>query len=404
MKVRPSNTSVMEGAVAVAKAVQAARPQVISAYPITPQTHIIESLAQMVADGELDAEYIRADSEFSAASICCGASATGVRSYTASGSQGLALMAEVIFNIAGMRLPVVLTGANRMLSAPISLQPDYNDAMLLRDSGVIELYVESAQEAYDAHLQAFKIAEDHDVLLPALVCLDGYVLTHVFEPVRTLAQADVDEFLPPYEPLHLVDPAHPTVFGCYSDETNSTEARYIQYQASMRAKAVIERVADEYRERFGLYHGGLIDTYRMEDAEIALVAMGSTVSTLRVAVDELRSAGERVGLIKIRAFRPFPVEALRRAVRGVRIVAALDKAISMGMGGILAYEVRAALYNTNERPLVMGFMAGYGGREVTPEMAGEIVERSRRALADGVPPDEPIFTSLCREILPEGVR
>lgn len=394
--------SVMEGSMAVARAVKACRPAVISAYPITPQTHIIEDLAEMVANGELDAEYIRADSEFSAASILAGASATGVRTYTASSSQGLLLMTEVIYYLAGARLPVVITGANRQISVPLGLQPDHRDSMSFRDAGIIELYVENVQEAYDTHIQAFKIAEDRGILLPIMVCMDGFVLTHVFEPVKTFDQADVDAFLPPYEPVHYLDPDKPMVFGSYTDDVNTLEFYYLTQQAVLRAKGKIEAVAREYEKSFGHYHGGLIDTYGTEDAEVILVAMGSTVGTLREAVDVLRGEGVKVGLIKVRSFRPFPGEELRRAVGWAGAVAVLDRAISFGFQGVLATDVKAALYDvpSERRPLVLGVMAGFGGREVTLDTVRGIVDRARRAL-DGSPnpPDEPEFIGLKPELL-----
>jgi pyruvate ferredoxin oxidoreductase alpha subunit len=394
-----ANLSVMEGSMAIAQAIKACRPAVISAYPITPQTHIIEILAHMVANGELDAEYIRADSEFSAISIIAGASATGVRAYTASASQGLLLMTEVIYYLAGSRLPVVLTGANRQVSAPIGLQPDHQDTLSFRDAGMIELYVESAQEAYDTHIQAFKIAEDHQVLLPVMVCVDGYVLTHVYEPVRTFDQAAVDAFLPPYAPLHYLTPDNPMIFGSYVDETNALEFRYMTHQAMQHAKMKIEAVAREYQATFGLYHGGLIDTYGTEDAEVILVAMGSTVSTLREAVDYLRAEGTRVGLVKIRCYRPFPSEALRQAVGKAGAVVALDRALSMGFQGVVAADVKAALYDAPQRPLVLGMLAGYGGREVTLDTARTIVDRARRAIDAGVANAEAEFIGLKPELL-----
>ncbi len=313
-------------------------------------------------------------------------------------------MTEVIYNMAGARLPVVLTGANRQLSAPIGLQPDHQDTLLLRDSGLIELYVESAQEAYDTHLQAFKIAEDPAVLLPIVVCLDGYILTHVFEPVRTLSQDAVDAFLPPYRPRHVLAPDRPEIFGSYTDEANTLEVRYLAHQASLRAGEVIERTAREYERRFGLYHGGLIDTYALDDAEIVLVAMGSMVSTLRQAVDGLRERGQKVGLVKVRSYRPFPAEGLRAALRGVGAVAVLDKGLSMGFGGILAADVRAALCNVKDAPLVLGLMAGYGGREVTLEGVDEIVALADQALQQGRVDDPCVFFGLRAEILPEDGR
>lgn len=392
--------SVMEGSMAIAQAVKACRPAVISAYPITPQTHIIEFLAQMVANGELDAEYIRADSEFSAASILAGASATGVRTYTASSSQGLLLMTEVIYYLAGTRLPVVLTGANRQITAPIGLQPDHQDTMSFRDSGLIELYVEDVQEAYDAHIQAFKIAEDHDILLPVMVCMDGFVLTHVFEPVKTFSQADVDAFLPPYDPIHYLTPEKPMVFGSGTDEANTMEFHYMGHQATLRARDKIEAVAREYETAFGHYRGGLIDTYATEDAEVILVAMGSVIGTLREAVDVLRGEGVKVGLVKVRSFRPFPAEALRRAIGHAGAVAVLDRSLSFGYQGILATDVKTALYDGPQRPLVIGLMAGFGGREVNLETAREIVQRTQRALDTRQVPNETEFIGLKTETLP----
>jgi pyruvate ferredoxin oxidoreductase alpha subunit len=391
--------AVMEGSLAIAHAVKACRPAVIAAYPITPQTHIIEALAQMVEHGELDAEYICADSEFSAASIVAGASATGVRTYTASASQGLLLMTEVIYYLAGSRLPVVFTGANRQVSAPIGLQPDHQDSLSLRDAGLIQLYVESAQEAYDTHLQAFKIAEDHQVLLPTMVCVDGFALTHVYEPVKIFDQATVDAFLPPYDPLYYLSPDKPMIFGSHVDETNALEFHFMTQQAMKRAQAKIEQVAREYEAMFGHFHGGLIDTYATADAEVIFIAMGSTVSTLREAVDELRAGGIKVGLIKLRSYRPFPTEAIRQAVGRAGAVAVFDRALSMGFHGIVATDVKAALYDLPHRPLVLGLLAGYGGREVTIDVARDIADRARRAIDAGLSSAEPEFIGLKPELL-----
>ena len=393
--------SVMEGSMAIAQAVKACRPAVISAYPITPQTHIIEFLAQMVANGELDAEYIRADSEFSAASILAGASATGVRTYTASSSQGLMLMTEMFYYLAGTRLPVVFTGTNRQITAPIGLQPDHQDTMSLRDTGMIELYVEDVQEAYDTHLQAFKIAEDHDILLPVMVCMDGFVLTHVYEPVKIFDQADVDAFLPPYEPVHYVTPELPMVFGSGTDDVNTMEFHYINHQAALRARDKVAAVARQFESAFGHHHGGLIDTYATEDAEVILVAMGSVIGTLREAVDILRREGIQVGLIKVRCYRPFPAEALRQAVAHSGIVAVLDRALSYGYQGVLATDVKTALYDAGQRPLVLGLMAGFGGREVNLDTARQIVQSARRALDMGSVPQEAEFIGLKTETLPQ---
>ena len=316
------------------------------------------------------------------------------------------LMTEVIYYLAGTRLPVVFTGANRQITAPIGLQPDHQDTLSLRDAGIIELYVEDVQEAYDTHVQAFKIAEDHDVLLPVIVCVDGFILTHVFEPVRIFDQASVDAFLPPYKPLHYLTPEKPMVFGSISDDANTSEFRYMTQQAILRAKEKIEAVGREYESVFGHYHGGLIDTYAAEDAEVILVAMGSTVGTLREAVDVLRGQGVRVGLVKVRCFRPFPGEALRQALGHAGAVAVLDRALSIGFQGVLATEVKAALYDApgDQRPLVLGMLAGFGGREVTLDSVREIVDRCRRALDAGrAPADEAQFIGLRPELLPAQV-
>jgi pyruvate ferredoxin oxidoreductase alpha subunit len=398
------STSVMEGSMAIAQAVKACRPAVISAYPITPQTHIVEFLARMVAEGELDAEYVRVDSEFSAASVIGGASATGVRAYTASSSQGLLLMTEVIYYLAGTRLPVVLTGANREVSAPIGLQPEHQDSQSLRDTGLIQLYVESGQEAYDAHIQAFKIAEDHHVLLPLMVCVDGYTLTHAFEPITTFDQAAIDAFLPAYEPVHSLDPARPATFGGIADETNALEFHYLLQEAMQQAKKCIEQVAQEYKNAFGHFHGGLIDCYATQDAEIILVAMGSHVSTLREAIDQLRALGIKVGLLKVRSFRPFPADELRQAVKGAAVVVVLDRALSMGFQGVLTGDVKAALYDAPHRPLVLGMLASYGGREVTVEITRSIVDRARRIADHGMAASAMDFVGLKNELLDSQVR
>lgn len=404
---RQGTVSVMEGSLAIVQAIKACRPAVISAYPITPQTHIVEGLAHLVANGELNAQYIRADSEFSAASILAGASATGVRTYTASASQGLMLMTEVIYYLAGARLPVVLTGANRQITAPLGLQPDHQDTMSLRDSGIIQLYVEDVQEAYDTHIQAFRIAEDRDVLLPVMVCADGFVLTHVFEPVRIFDQETVDAFLPPYSPVHYLSPERPMVFGSYTDDANTLEAHYLNQQAILGAAEKVEAVAAAYRAAFGNHHGGLIDTYATDDAEVILVAMGSVIGTLREAVDGLRAKGIKVGLLKVRCFRPFPTAAVRAAVRHAGAVVVFDRALSLGSQGVLATDLKAALYDapSDERPLAIGLMAGYGGREVTLDTVSEVVDLARVALDSGqLPGQDASFVGLKPELLPVGAR
>jgi pyruvate ferredoxin oxidoreductase alpha subunit len=392
-------SSITEGSMAVAKAVKACRPDVISAYPISPQTHIVERLAEFVASGELNSQYLRVDSEFSAASVVYGASAAGSRTYTASASQGLALMTEVIFSMAGTRLPVVITAANRTLAAPISVQPDHQDAMTLRDSGIIQIYVENMQEAYDTHIQAFKIAEDKDILLPVMVCMDGWVLTHAYEPVEVFPDEEVQEFVGKYEPIQCLDPNNPITYGAYANEDKLMEYKYLMVEAQNNAKAKIEEIADLYKEKFNHYHGGLIEEYRTEDAEIILVAMGSLVSTIKVTVDEMRASGKKVGLIKVRSFRPFPKEAINIACKNAKVLAVLDKSYSVNIGGILATEVKSAFYNSDYRPLIQSFIAGIGGKEVNRDAIKRIVEDSEKVLINKKVEKETIFVNLDTQLI-----
>jgi pyruvate ferredoxin oxidoreductase alpha subunit len=286
------------------------------------------------------------------------------------------------------------------VTAPIGLQPDHQDTMSFRDAGLIELYVEDVQEAYDTHIQAFKIAEDHDILLPIMVCMDGFVLTHVYEPVKTFSQEDVDAFLPSYVPIHYMTPEKPMVFGSGTDEPNTMEFHYMGQQAALRAVDKIEVVAREFEASFGHYRGGLIDTYATEDAEVILVAMGSVIGTLREAVDIIRSEGTKVGLVKVRSFRPFPAEALRQAISHAGAVTVLDRALSYGYEGILATDVKSALYDAPKRPLILGMMVGFGGREVNLGTIREVVQRTQRALDTGIVPNQAEFIGLKTDTLP----
>ncbi|MDR3565136.1 MAG: pyruvate ferredoxin oxidoreductase [Negativicutes bacterium] len=372
--------SVMEGSLAVAHAIRACRPGVISAYPISPQTHIVEELAKFVADGELDAQYLRVDSEFSAASVVYGSSATGVRSYTASSSQGLLLMTEVMYAMAGTRLPVVMTGVNRTVSAPVTIQVDHQDTMALRDSGVIQLYVESAQEAYATHIQAFRLAEDHDVLLPVMVCMDGWVLTHSYNPVKLADQELVDRFLPPFKPVYRLDPKNPLTYGAIANDEVS-EFRLMQHQAMDRAKGKINQIAKEYETLFGDYFGGVIETYRTDDAETILVALGSVIGTIKDTVDDLRAAGEKVGVVKLRAYRPFPGEELLAAVKDAKRVIVIDKSLSVGQSGPVGTDTKNYFYN-RQAPPVFNILAGMGGREVNKEVIAAIVRKVVAAKGD----------------------
>ncbi|MFP4482120.1 MAG: transketolase C-terminal domain-containing protein [Thermovirgaceae bacterium] len=367
-------TAILEGSRAVAEAVCACRPDVVSVYPITPQTHILEDLAKFVASGRLKSQFVRADSEFSAASIVYGASAAGARAYTASASQGLLLMNEVIYAMASTRLPVLLTVVNRAVSAPITIQPDHQDSMSLRDTGALQIHVESMQEAYDAHVQAFRICEDPEVQLPLMVCLDGWVISHSYEPVTVFPEGAVSEFAGTFNPVQKLDPESPLTYGAYADQDVLMEYRYALMCAQEKAKEKIRAVTSEYRDVFGNFDGDLIDTYQVEDAEVVLVAMGSMVSTIRAAVDELRSQGRKVGLIKVRTFRPFPKEEIIEACAGVPVVAVLDKSLSVNTGGILATEMKNAFYGRAHQPVIVPFMAGLGGKDMNRRIVKDIVD------------------------------
>jgi len=371
----------IEGSMAVAQAVSLCRPNVICAYPITPQTHIVENLARMVADGSIKSEFINVESEFAAASVCLGASAAGARAYTATSSQGLMLMSEVLFNIAGLRLPVVLTCANRALSAPLSIWNDHEDSLALRDSGLIQIYVEDNQEAADAHIQAFRIAEDRRVMLPVMVCMDGFVLTHSFEPVDIPSQEEVDHFLPSYEPLYCLTPKRPLTFGSFAEPDKYMEARIALHKAVEESESVIAEVARDFERAFGRSYGELIQKYECEDAEVVLVAMGSVLGTIKDVVDELRAEGRRVGCLKVRTFRPFPKQAIREALSGIRRVVVLDKDISLGSGGILAAEIRDALFAQGASN-VGSLIIGLGGRDVSKQTIRKIFERCEKEVPE----------------------
>ena len=356
---------------AVAEAARLAKPKVIPVYPITPQTSISEYLAKFVADGELKAEYIRVESEHSAMSACVGASGAGVRVFTATSSQGLALMHEIVYAAAGLRNPIVMANANRALSAPLSIWNDQQDSIAERDSGWMQIYVESGQEALDSVLLSYRVSEDRDVLLPSMVCLDGFILTHTVEPVDIPSQEDVDSFLPEFQPQVILDPDEPMSLGTFTDPNYYMEARYEVEKAMERSRKIIERACREFSEMFGREYG-FVEEYCCEDAEIILVAMGSVCSTLRETVDELRDKGKAVGLLKVRVHRPFPAEEIKRAVRNASKVAVLDKNITFSVGGALYTEISALLRDRE----VYGFIVGLGGRDIIPAHINEIVRRT----------------------------
>nr|WP_320162680.1 transketolase C-terminal domain-containing protein [uncultured Methanoregula sp.] len=372
---------ITEGSHAVAEAVRLCRPQVVSAYPITPQTHIVEALADFVANNTLDAEYITVENELSALSACVGASAAGSRTYSATTSQGLMLMAEVVFNAAGMRLPIIMSIANRAMGAPLSIWNDMQDSISLRDAGWLQFYAEDNQEATDLHFLAYKVAEDPTIQLPAFVCFDGFILSHTYEPVDILSQEQVDSYLPKFAPAERLDAKDPISFGMYATPEYYLEFRYEMDEAQKRAKGVIAKYGKEFGHLFGRDYSALIEGYRLEDAETAIVAMGSICGTVKDAIDEMRAEGKKVGLLKIRVFRPFPSEEIAKALSHVKRVAVLDKNISLGgKGGATAIEVRDAMYGSTTP--IKGYVLGLGGRDIRKKDIKEIVSLSEKGVGD----------------------
>ncbi len=367
----------IEVSLAISEAVKQAKVDAVAAYPITPQTHIVEHLSELVADAELDAAFIPVESEHSAMSVCAGTAAAGARTYTATSSQGLALMNEILYIIPALRLPIVMTIANRALSGPISIWNDHSDIMGARDTGWIALFAENGQEAYDLTLQSFKIAEDHRVLLPISVNIDGFTLSHVIEPHEFLDQEEVDAFLPEYRPAVQLNPDQPVSMGMVGVPEIYAEAKKCQDEVLKNSEAVIKEVFAEFATRFGREYR-VVESYRAEGAETLLLTMGSVSETAMEAIDILRDRQQRsVGLIRLRLWRPFPVAELRRAVAGCRRLAVLDRAVSFGAtGGPVAEEVRSALYGIDGAPYVGSFIAGLGGRDITIDdfiaLAGQV--------------------------------
>ncbi len=365
-----------EVSIAIADAVKLARAEVIAAYPITPQTHIVEHLSELVANGELDAEYVTVESEHSAMSVAIGAVATGARTFTSTAAQGLALMHEMLFIASAMRLPVVMVVANRALSAPISIWNDHSDIMANRDIGWIQVWAENGQEAVDLTIQAFRIAEDKNVMFPMIVNIDGFTLSHVIEPIILPDQEEIDAFLPAFKPKYKLDPRKPITMGAVGVPEIYFEAKKAQDEAFRNTPRVIKRVWKDWANRFGREYNP-IETYRMEDAEVALLIMGSLAETAMTAVDKMRDEGKKVGLVRIRLWRPFPVQEFRRAVSKVPVLAVIDRAMPPGaVNGPVATEVKAALYNAGRKPRVVNFIAGLGGRDVTVEDFEEMADKA----------------------------
>jgi pyruvate/2-oxoacid:ferredoxin oxidoreductase alpha subunit len=365
---------VLEGSDAVAEAVRLAKVEVISAYPITPQTHIVERLAEFCANGTLNARFLRVESEHSALAALIGASSMGVRTFTATSSQGLALMHELLHWTSGARLPVVMAEVNRALAPGWNIWADQTDSLAQRDTGWIQLYCETGQETLDTTLQAFCLAER--VNLPVMVALDAFFLSHTFEPVDVPDQDAVDRFLPPFNPRFAVTPENPCALSQLAPPNVYMEMRHSIHEAMQQTLDEFAAIEDDFANIFGRRHGA-VEAIQCEDAEVILVTSGTITSTARQVIEELRSRGERVGILKIRLFRPFPVSLIRRILGCAEKVAVIDRNFSFGASGIFAQEVRAALYGSAERPTIFGYIAGLGGRDITSGTLEEIYRHTR---------------------------
>ena len=355
----------MEVGIAAAEAVGLCNIDVAAVYPITPQSHIAEHLSDIVHDGRIDAEFITVESEHSAISALAGASAAGARAYTATSSQGLMLMHEILPIVSAMRLPVCMANANRAVSGPLNIWNDHTDIMPQRDSGWICLFTENGQEAIDLSIMSFKIAEDPEVMLPCVVNIDGFQLTHMIEPLELPSQAEVSKFLPPRKPFAQLHPDNPISMGCFAMPDTYAETVKAKEVALRGAKKVVTRVFGEWARRFGRRYN-VVETYRAKDADTLMLTMGSMGETAAIAVDELRKAGRKVGLVRLRLWRPFPVEELKAAIGGCKTLIVMDRAISTGgAGGPVATDVKSVLYGEKKKPRVLNVIAGLGGRDLT---------------------------------------
>jgi len=372
----------VEISIAVAEAVAQCDVDAIAAYPITPQTHIVEHLSEIVAEGELEAAFIPVESEHSAMSVCCGTSAAGARTFTSTAAQGLALMSEIVFISASLRLPIVMALVNRSLSGPLSIWNDHSDAMMIRDCGCVQVFVNNGQEAYDHVFWSFRVGEDPAVLLPVIFNMDGFILSHVIEPIEFVEQDKVKKFLPEFKPIHRLHPDKPVTMGAFAMPELFTETKQAQDRALWESKPVIMKAWREWKDLTGReYHP--VETYRAEGAKTLLVTMGSIGETASVAVDRMREAGEAVGLISLRLWRPFPTEEFRAAVGEAELLVVIDRAVSFGYGGPVASELRSQLFSLAKRPRVVDFIVGLGGRDVQPGEFEDMVKKARAKVEAG---------------------
>ncbi len=355
----------MEVSFAAAEAVKQCKVDLIAAYPITPQTHIVERLAEHVANGELDAQFIPVESEHSALSLCIGSQAAGARSFTCTSSQGLALMSELLYITSGLRLPLVMILVNRSLSAPLSIWNDHSDVMSVRDCGWIQLFVRNGQELYDHVFIAYKLAENPAVNMPVIINVDGFILSHVFEPLETISSHEAERYLPPYAPKFVLHPDDPVTIGAFTMPSFFTEAKKIHDESLKASYGPILQAFQSWEHISGRsYHP--VEKQYTQDAETLFIIMGSLAETAGEAVKIMREQGVKTGLLTLRVWRPFPFAELRRAITGVQKLIIIDRALSPGgPGGPLAAEIRAALYNMENRPQILNYIAGLGGRDIT---------------------------------------
>ena len=389
-------TMALNGDEAVAFAAKQCDVDVVAAYPITPQTIIVEKFSEYVANGEVQTEFVCTESEHSAMAACLAASAAGARTFTASASAGLALMHEMLFVTSGSRAPVVMAVANRALSSPLNIHGDHSDSIAERDSGWIQIYAENAQEAYDSIIQAFKISEDPSVSLPTIVGLDGFTISHTLEKVDVLSEDAVNQFVGERQfpmvttqegksvPFKL-DPENPMTMGPNALQNYYFEFKRQQEEGMRNALKKIQEVNSEYAKVSGRSYGnGLIDAYQLDDAEIAIVCIGSTAGTLKVIVDQLRQEGIKAGVLRLRTFRPLPVEGLRSALKNIKAIAVMDKSMTPGgLGGAVFSEVRNALYDLKEHPTIVSYIYGLGGRDTSPREFRRIFEDLTRTVKTG---------------------
>ena len=364
----------MEASFAITEAAKLANVDVIAAYPITPQTHIVERLAEIVANGELDAEYIPVESEHSAMSACVGASAAGARTFTATAGQGLELMHEVLYVASSLRLPIVMAVADRALSGPLSVWGDHSDAMATRDCGWIQVFAENAQQAFDLTLCAYRSGEDPAVLFPTMIHIDGFHLSHVIESLCLTSQQDVDKFLPSFSNPYALNPDKPVTIGAYGPPFIYTEAKKAQDVDFRASKRVILEVWKEFGELSGRQYLP-VETYESHDADVLLLTMGSFGETAMIAIDNMRSEGQKVGLVRLRLWRPFPFDEFRQAVAKAKVVIVLDRCLSFGGPAPVCSEVQAALYPLENKPKVVSFVAGLGGRDISADDFEDLIRR-----------------------------